>query len=383
MYDMILIRYGELTTKGKNRMEFINKLRDNVKYQIHDFKNAKIIKEYDRMFIELNGENAELIIDKLKDIFGIHSFSLVKKMENDLDAISEYSLKIAQAENAKTFKVNVKRNDKSFPKTSDEIKRIVATVILKNTELKVDVHNPELEILIEIRKDASYITTSKIKGAGGYPLGMGGKVMLMLSGGIDSPVAAYLLMKKGITVEFVHFATPPHTTEESLYKVMDLVKVLKKYGGGLKLHVVDFTPIQNEIFCASRDSYRITVMRRFFYRIAKELAEKRGCLAIANGESLGQVASQTLESIMAINDVTNFPVIRPLATMDKLEIINIAERIGTYTTSIIPHEDCCTLFVPKNPVTKPKVEHARAQEEKMFIDGLLEEVVKNCKEYNF
>ncbi len=381
MYDQILIRYGELTTKGKNRMSFIRKLKENVEYQLSDFENVKIKEEYDRMFVELNGENANNVLAKLKSVFGISSYSLVKQVRKDVDSINDFAVKVAQDSSAKTFKVNARRNDKSFGIVSEELKLIVAKAVLQKTSLSVDVRNPELEINVEIRSNGAFIMTSKVQGAGGYPLGIGGKVMLMLSGGIDSPVAAYQLMKKGLTVEFVHFATPPHTTEESLQKVFDLVKILTKYAGTLKVHVVDFTPIQNEIFCSSKDSYRITLMRRFFYRIATQLAVKNGCLAIANGESVGQVASQTLESMNTINEVTNYPVLRPLSMTDKIDIINIAKNIGTYETSIIPHEDCCTLFVPKNPVTKPRVEIAKKEELKMFAEGLTEEAVRNAKKY--
>lgn len=261
-----------------------------------------------------------------------------------------------------TFKVKARRHDKSFELNSDAINRAVATQILKNSDWKVNVHHPEVTILIEVRADAIYVMTEKIEGAGGFPVGVGGRAMVLLSGGIDSPVAAYLMMKRGIHLEAIHFAAPPYTSAEARDKVFQLARLIAPYQGDLVVHVVPFTTLQLAIYQHAPESYAITLMRRMMMRIADGLAQKRHCLAIGTGESVGQVASQTLESMNCINAVTNMPMIRPVVCMDKVEIIDIARHIGTYETSILPFEDCCTIFTPKAPVTKPRKEKCEAYE---------------------
>ena len=372
-YDTVLIRFGELSTKGKNRRDFINRLFRNIMSMLAEYEGLEYRKTYDRIYITLNGCDPAPIREKLQKVFGISSFSFTEKVASDLEAIQARCLEIAKETQHHTFKIITKRHDKSFPMKSDEINRAVAGVILRETDLKVDVHDPELAILLEVQAHATYITSEKIPGAGGYPAGINGKVLLLLSGGIDSPAAAYCLMKRGLLVEAVHYASPPYTSENAKQKVMDLAAMVSEYqGGSMKVHVVNFTDLQLKIYEKAGDPYAVTLMRRMMYRLAERIAKEEGCLAIGTGESIGQVASQTLESIACINDVIRIPVIRPLVCYDKLEIIALARKIGTYETSILPFEDCCTIFDPKNPVTKPSVEKAEMFERRFDYEKLIE-----------
>ncbi len=374
-YDTVLIRYGELSTKGKNRKNFIARLYSNIKYMLRDHAALEYRKTHDRIYIKLNGEEPEEIREKLKKVFGISSFSFTERVDSNIEAIKETCLRIAQETDKKTFKINARRHDKTFPMNSDSINRECATAILKNTNLKVDVHNPALMIRIEVHAGESYITSEKIPGAGGYPAGINGKVLLMLSGGIDSPVAAYELMKRGLEVEAVHFASPPYTSENAKKKVLDLAGMVAIHQGKMKVHVINFTEIQLDIYKAAGDPYAVTLMRRMMFRLAERIARENNCLAIGTGESIGQVASQTLESIACINSVINTPVIRPLVCFDKVEIIDLARKIGTYETSILPFEDCCTIFDPKNPVTKPTAEKAEYYEKRWNWETQLQTAV--------
>ncbi len=377
LYEFILVRYGELSTKGKNRKDFIKKLLDNTKNRLMDFSELEYEKTYDRMYIRLNGADAQAVCEALKDVFGISSFSLAMKINSDIEEIKKATLEVAKEAECATFKMMARRHDKLFPMMSDDINRICATQILQQTQLKVDVKKPELRIIVEVRQDCTYIMSQSIKGAGGYPVGIGGKGMLMLSGGIDSPVAGYMTQKRGVMVECIHYASPPYTSSSAQQKMLDLAKVLSKYQGRVRVHVVPFTKLQLAIYEHCDESYTITIMRRMMYRIAQKVAEKNKALAIVNGESVGQVASQTLESMMVINDVTNYPVLRPVVGLDKLEIIDIANKIGSYEISIQPFEDCCTIFTPKNPVTKPTLKRAEKMERKFDWDTLIEECIEN------
>lgn len=311
----------------------------------------------------------------MKKVFGISSFSFTEAIESSLEAITETCLRIARESDKKTFKMISKRHDKNFAYHSDFINREVAGKILEETELTVDVHHPELAIQVEIHEAQTYITYDKIPGIGGYPAGINGKVMMMLSGGIDSPVAAYELIKRGIKIEAVHFASPPYTSEAAKNKVLKLASMVSEYQGGMKVHVVPFTDLQLDIYKTAKDPYAITLMRRMMFRIAERLAKENHCLAIGTGESLGQVASQTLESMMTINDVVRLPVLRPLVSMDKVEIIRMARELGTYETSILPYEDCCTIFDPKNPVTKPTIKKSEFFENHFDWSSLLEKAI--------
>ena len=377
-YDTILIRYGELSTKGKNRKDFIKRLELNLKNALRNYPNLTYQRTFDRIYIKLTDENPDELKEIISKVFGISSFSFTEKVKSDLDVIKEACLNYAKSMNEpKTFKIITRRHDKSFPLNSDGINRAVASDILKNTNHKVDVHHPDFSIQIEVREEDTYITSEKIPGAGGYPTGINGKVLLLLSGGIDSPVAAYELMKRGLEVEAIHYASPPYTSENAKQKVLDLASLISVYQGSMRVNVVNFTDLQLEIYKAVGDSYAITIMRRMMFRIAERYAKAHNCLAIATGESIGQVASQTLESMSVINEVINIPVIRPLVCMDKLEIINLAKKINTYELSILPFEDCCTIFDPKNPVTKPKSDKCYELEERFDYESLIEQCMQN------
>lgn len=382
-YEFILCRYGELSTKGKNRRDFSRRLLRNIKSQLKSFENLTYQATYDRLYINLHGEDGLAVADKLQHVFGLSSFSLAAKTSREMSEMAAVATALIQNESGKTFKVFTKRHDKSYPEVSDTINRFVAGEILRNTDFKVDVHHPDVEVIVEIRKDATYIMMGKILGAGGYPVGVQGKVMMQLSGGIDSPVAAYLMMKRGVKLEFVHFASPPYTSEAALNKVLDLAKTLTKYQNHVRVHVIPFADIQMEIYKEAPESYMVTLMRRFMLKIANELANQTQCLAIANGESLGQVASQTLHSMEAITKMDSLPILRPLITYDKIEIIDLAKKIDTYETSILPFEDCCTVFNPKNPVTRPKTDKIEAYEAKMDVDALISSAIENMTHYDF
>lgn len=373
---IILIKYGELTTKSGNRNLFINILYNNIKKALESY-NVKIIKNRVRMFIETE-DNIEEIVSILKNIFGIHSIVIANRVNTNIEEIESKVLEIAKNIDFKTFKVETERSDKSFPIPSMEFSKRIGGLLLKNIDnIKVDVHNPDYLLKIEIREDYTYIYEKEVKASGGYPVGVAGKGLLMLSGGIDSPVAGYLAMKRGIRLECVYFESPPHTSEMAKNKVKVLVEKLTKYDANITLHIVRFTDIQEAIYKNIDPTYMITIMRRMMYRIANKIMEKNNLLCLINGESVGQVASQTLTSMRVINSVTNVPVIRPVACLDKLEIIDIARRIDTYETSILPYEDCCTIFLPKHPVINPDIDKAIAYENSFDYNNLIEEAVNN------
>ena len=374
-YDHILIRYGELSLKGKNRNQFIKQLYDNVRKACTGFPSLEFEKQHERMMIFLHDEDENQVCDVVSKVFGISSLSLAVKVKPEMEEILKACLEIFPLQEEKTFKVAARRNDKTFPVVSDQINRMVATTILKNSNWKVDVHNPDYKIVIEVRKDACFIMTNKIPGAGGYPVGVGGKAMVLLSGGIDSPVACYCMMKRGVHIECIHYASPPYTSLNAQEKVMELARLVSGYQGELLLHIVPFTNLQLAIYQNAPESYAITIMRRMMMRIADGLAKKRHALAIATGESIGQVASQTLESMNAINAVTCTPIIRPVVCMDKVEIIDCSKKIGTYETSILPYEDCCTIFTPKNPVTKPRIDKCEKYEQKWDYQQMVQQCI--------
>ncbi|MDD7281513.1 MAG: tRNA 4-thiouridine(8) synthase ThiI [Erysipelotrichaceae bacterium] len=378
-YDHILIRYGELSLKGKNRNNFIKQLYDNVRKACSCFPSLEFEKQHDRMYIYLHDEQPEQVCEVVSKVFGISSLSLAVKVQPDIEEIKQACLEILPLNEDKTFKVAARRNDKMFPIVSDQINRIVATAILKNSDWKVDVHNPDFKVVIEVRHDAAYIMTNKIQGAGGYPVGVGGKAMVLLSGGIDSPVASYLMMKRGVRIECIHYASPPYTSQAAQDKVMELARLVSAYQGELLVHVVPFTNLQLAIYQNAPESYAITIMRRMMMRIAQGLAEKRHALAIATGESIGQVASQTLESMNTINAVTCMPIIRPVVCMDKVEIIDLSKKIGTYDTSILPYEDCCTIFTPKNPVTKPRIDKCEKYEANWDFEAMVQQCIEQTE----
>lgn len=377
--ELIMVRYGELSTKGKNRQDFINLLAQNIKRTLKKFENLTYEVRRDHIYIHLHGEDYDEVKELLKGVSGASSFSLVYKVENDIEKMKDACLLLAKEEHLNTFKIKARRADKVFPIVSDDINRIIAGYILKNSDYKVDVHNPDLLISLIVRQNETYIYLNEEKGAGGYPLGIAGKGLMMMSGGIDSPVACYLMMKRGIKMECIHFASPPYTSQAVITKITDLLKVLAKYQGEIKLYIVPFTKLQEEIYKAAKESYAITIMRRMMYRIATIIAKRSNCLVISNGESIGQVASQTLKSISEIENVTQMPVIRPLAIFDKVDIIKISREIGTYDISIRPYEDCCTIFDPKNPTTQPKRETIEKIESNFDFASFIEECVNNVE----
>lgn len=379
MEKLILIKYGELTTKKDNRKFFVKTLEQNILKKI---KNIKIEKTMSRMYITYNDKEEKEILEQLQKIFGIHSIVICDKVNTNEDDIKNKVIEILKTKEFKTFKVITKRSDKTFEHTSMEFNNIIGGLVLRNFDCKVDVHNPELNLEIEIRKEGTYIYNEEIKGLGGYPVGIQGKGMLMLSGGIDSPVAGYLALKRGVNIECLYFESPPHTSLNAKNKVLKLASILNEYSGNIKVHVVPFTKIQEEIYKNIPGNYNITIMRRMMYRIAEKFSKRRNCKIIINGESIGQVASQTLNSMVVINNVTNMPVIRPVACLDKLEIIEISKNINTYDTSILPYEDCCTIFVPKHPIINPSLETAQEYEKLINYEELINECVKNIETIN-
>lgn len=380
MKKLIIIKYGELTTKKDNINFFITTLKDNIKSSLVDFE-TEIKYDKGRMFIYANDNEIERVIEKVKKTFGIHEINIGYELDNnDIENIKSSLIELIKDKDISSFKVETKRSDKSYPMTSMEISKVLGGVVLKNKEnAHVDVHNPNLIINIEVRFASFYIYFDKIKGIGGYPVGVAGKGLLMLSGGIDSPVAGYLALKRGVRIEAVYFESPPHTSEAAKNKVITLAKKLAEYSGYVKLHVVNFTEIQESILRNCPREYLVTIMRRQMYRIAEKLANRNNCKIIINGESIGQVASQTLTSMSVINNVTKMPVIRPVACLDKLDIIEISKNIETYETSILPYEDCCTIFVPDHPVINPDLNTAIEAEEKFDYETLIKNAVVNSE----
>lgn len=377
MKRVILIKYGELSTKKGNRNFFINTLYNNVKNKLKSF-DVVIRKDRARMYIEFMEKDLEAIKEVVDKIFGIHMYHIAYVVETNEESIKSTLLDVVSSMSFKTFKVESKRSDKTFPINSQEFNRVLGGLILKNIDnISVDVHNPELWIKVEIREKNSFIYFNSFSGVGGYPVGTQPKGMLMLSGGIDSPVAGYLAMKRGVVLDCVYFEAIPHTSIEARNKVIALCKKLACYTDKINIHIVNFTPIQEEIYKNCREDYCITIMRRMMYRIMERIVNKYKGYVIVNGESIGQVASQTLTSMSVINSVTSVPVIRPVACLDKLEIIDIARKIDTYETSILPFEDCCTVFVPKHPVINPRLDVAINEENKFDYETMIMDCVES------
>lgn len=376
----ILVRYGELTLKGNNRNVFIAKLISNIKFKLRPYKEfVTYIKDNNSLTLTVVDEYVEPVIEQLQTTFGIYSLSVVEKTTLNYDDILAAVLKIAHASKNKNFKLEVSRKNKAFPMTSTELKQKLAAKVLTTIhDLKVDVHNPDLKIEIVIKNDYANVFDSRISALKGLPVGVSGKGLSLLSGGIDSPVASFLTMKRGMHVDFIHFMTPPHTTPEALDKVFALAKQTAKYNSAsFKVYVVDFGMLLQELNHIPDQSYKITLMRRMFMRIANRLAFKINARALITGESLGQVASQTIESINVINTTSILPILRPIITYDKEDIIKIAKQINTYDISILPFDDVCSMFVPKNPVTKPKLKVAEFNEQAIMWEEMLNYTMDN------
>ena len=379
MKTRILIRYGELSTKGRNKKMFTQKLASNIKKALVDFPQVKVIPDYDFMYLDLHEAPEEAVIEKVKPIFGIQSISPVYIIEKDMEVAKKVVIDLLSQEDleGKTFKIMTKRSDHTFEMDTNQINLFLGDAVLEAfPDIKVQLKQPDITVRIDVRREHLMVSLKTIPGAGGLPVGTSGRVMLMLSGGIDSPVAGYLAMKRGMEIQCVHFASPPYTSPQALEKTKLLAAKIARFGGSIQFLTVPFSRIQEEIKKSVPEAYLMTIMRRFMLRITDQLRENARALAIANGESVGQVASQTLDSMVAINDVTNTPIIRPVATMDKLDIIKVAEEIDTFELSIQPFEDCCTVFAPPSPKTKPKLEKARQYEARLDVEGLIREAVE-------
>jgi len=378
-WNELLIRYGEISLKGRNRNVFVKKLRNNIKDALSDLKTVILKPERDRMFLFAEDkQDMEEAIARLPHIFGIQSFSPVAKCEATLEAIKEKALEIIGANETagKTFKVEVRRTDKRFPLVTNELQLEIGSHVLRSfPDLIVQMKKPDIVLLIDIRIEGAFLTAKVYEGAGGMPVGSNGHSILMLSGGIDSPVAGYLMMKRGVSIDAIHFASPPFTSDLAKKKVMDLAEKLSSFGAAVRLHIIPFTEIQQAIVSQVPENVSMTTTRRLMLQIADKVREEEGALAIVTGESLGQVASQTLESLTAINAVTSSPILRPLIATDKLDIIDIAQKIGTYEISIRPYEDCCTIFSPSNPKTKPKLEKVAYYESFTDFEPMIEEAI--------
>ena len=377
-YSEIMVRYGELSTKGKNRMRFINQLRRNIQSVLSIYPQVTVTADRDRAHVYLNGTDYVPVAESLKQIFGIQAFSPSYKVEKEMSllkkAVQEIMLGLYQE--GMTFKISSKRSDHSFELDSRDLNQVLGAAVFEVLPtIQAQMKQPDITLKVEIRDEAAYLSYENIKGAGGLPVGTSGKGMLMLSGGIDSPVAGYLALKRGVAIETVHFTSPPYTSPGALKKAQDLTRKLTKFGGQISFIEVPFTEIQEEIKAKTPESYLMTLTRRFMMRITDAIRQQRHGLVIINGESLGQVASQTLESMQAINAVTKTPVIRPVVTMDKLEIIELAQTIDTFEISIQPFEDCCTIFAPDRPKTNPKLKNVEQYEERLDVDGLVARAV--------
>ena len=385
MNKLVLVKYApEIFLKGLNRNKFEKKLKNNITKKLRDVEH-QIVLDQGRWFIKSN--DLDEVVDRVRRVFGVQEVSIVTEIEGTLDNIKEEALRRVKESNAKTFKIETNRANKNFPKNSMEISREVGGYVLSNLgdNVSVDIHKPECKVQVEIREGSTYVFTNddRVKGVGGLPYGMNGSTMLMLSGGIDSPVAGYLMAKRGVELNCIYYHSHPYTSERAKDKVKDLAKILAKYTEKVNLFVVPFTEIQMEIIEKCREDELTIIMRRFMMRCACYLSEKRGIQSVSTGESIGQVASQTMEGLVVSSDVADRPVFRPLISMDKEDIIDIAKDIDTFETSILPYEDCCTIFVPKHPKTKPRILEIRKSEEALDIDTLVEKAINEMEVYKF
>ena len=376
MRKVLLVRYGEVFLKGANRPHFLKLLTDNVKRAVKPI-GGKVWLSDSRIYVS-DVEDMDECVRRVRKVFGLYSVSPAIECEKDLDVIAEQCIEMMKGKRG-SFKVYGKRSDKKFPMNSLEFAAELGGRILEsNPHLTVDIHNPQHKLRVEIR-DNCYICCEEIMAVGGLPMGSSGRAALLLSGGIDSPVAGYCMMKRGVRCCAIHFQSPPYTGELARDKVMQLAKELSEYSGGMRVYLVPFTKCQLEIHEKCPEGLGTLITRRFMMRIAQEIAKQNECNALITGESLGQVASQTMESIVCTDAVCEMPVFRPLIGMDKTEIMDIAKRIGTYETSILPYEDCCTVFTPRHPVTKPKLDTMPKAESKLDIEALVREAVEGTE----
>ena len=383
-FDHILIRLGEITVKGRNRNRFETEMLKQVQHALRAFPGLTFIRTYGRLYIALGNEPYEQVADRLKDVFGISSFSPVKRVEPELQAIREGALAVMRSHPPRkmTFKVKVSRRWKGFPHDTMAMNHLVGAHVLRNMpNITVDVRQPDIELNVEIQEQHAYIYCEVVPGAGGFPYGSNGKAVALLSGGIDSPVAVWMAMRKGLEIEAIHFHSYPFTSKEAQDKVVTLAKRLSHYAGKpFKLHLVPFTEIQTRIAQSKQDHLIITLMRRSMLRIAQRIAERSGALAIVTGDSLGQVASQTLSSLNTIERAVSIPILRPLITTDKIDIIRMAEEIDTYAISILPYEDCCTIFQPRSPSTNPNLGVVERVERRLaWMEEAIEQAIQDTE----
>ena len=382
---LFIVRFGETALKGKNKSYFEKKLVDRVKKILRKFSGVDVYREEGLVFVSANSENSqEELVGEISKVFGISSISPAVETNPNMEDIYEtavnFMMNLIEKESVRTFKVEAKRADKNFPVKSPEIARLVGGEVLKGCKvLKVDVRNPQVCLHVDVRRDKAYIYRKKIQGYGGLPLGTNGKGMLLLSGGIDSPVAGWMMAKRGMGIEAIHFHSYPYTSRRAQEKVEELARQISIYCGDFKLHIVNLLPVQEEIIKTCPEEETTILVRRFMMKIAEKVGEQTGAKTLITGESLGQVASQTTESIVCTDQSVAMPVLRPLIAMDKVDIMDVAKKIGTYETSILPYEDCCTVFLPKHPVTRPKLESILHSEEKLNVDKLVAEAMKNVQ----
>ena len=384
MERVILVRYAEIHLKGLNRPFFERLLVDRIKQALYPV-SANVEREQGRIFVYgIGEEQLGECMDKLLRVFGIHSISPACCVEKNWEAISDAAIAetkaFADAGNAVTFKCFARRSDKRFPMTSEQLCRELGHELLEAyPNLSVDVHQPQLKVTAEIRQQNAFVYTNEILGAGGMPVGSNGKAMLLISGGIDSPVAGYMIAKRGVMLDAVHFYSYPYTSERARDKVVELTKLVSRYAGVINLYLVPFTDIQLTIYDKCPSTETTVLMRRLMMKIAERIAKDTGSLALITGESIGQVASQTIESLCVTDDAVSMPVFRPLIGFDKEEIIEKAQKIGTFETSILPYEDCCTVFVPKHPVTKPKLDKLRESESLVDFEPMISQAIANTE----
>lgn len=384
MYNILIAKYGEIGVKGKNRFIFENKLVKNIRNILKPLGDFKVYKEYGRIYVDLEDYDYEEVIEEVRKVFGIVGVCPAVREDKDYEKLKELALKVLNEkieEGYKTFKVVSKRGDKSLPMTSQEMSLDIGGYLVSQVKdkIEVDVRNPELKVTCEYRQNHILVYSDQVEGYGGLPLGTNGRALSLLSGGIDSPVASWLVAKRGMDMECVHFHSYPFTSEKSQEKVRDLAKIISKYCGRIRLHKVNIIDIQKAIAQHCKDEEMTIISRRFMMRIAEEIASKRSCDALVTGESIGQVASQTIQGLTCTNASVNLPVFRPLIAMDKTEIISIAQKIGTFETSILPEEDCCTVFAPKKPLTKPRLERIEKSEDNLDVERLIKEAIENSE----
>ncbi len=385
MQEVLLVRYGEIGLKGDNRSVFEEALIRHLRFAVREEPAARVERTHGRVFIS-GLTSPEKALHRVARIPGVVGVSLARRIEKNLDLMKQHAAEVCRDAAAgrpgpRTFKVNARRADKSFPLTSPQINQELGRAVLERCpELSVDVHDPAFNLYIEVRDTGVYLYVDEVPGPGGLPIGTGGKGLLLLSGGIDSPVAGYLAMKRGVAVDALHFWSYPLTGERAKEKVVKLSQVLREYNPRLRLHIAHFTEIQTAIMEKCPEKLRVTIMRRMMMRVASRLASKIGALAIFTGENIGQVASQTLESLAAIQDAATLPVIRPLVCFNKVETIDLARHIGTYDLSVLPYEDCCTVFVPKHPAIKPDLSEVQKAEAALDIDALINDCVDRLEE---